>query len=282
MSVFFKAAGGKRQLLTELHKHVPDTFNRYFEPFVGAGALHFHLRETGFPGEAILNDGNVYIAMTYITVKNDLGRLVKLLKEFAGLYEREGEEFYYGVRTGMLAFNSVVHESAMRARAAAQFLFTNRTGFNGLWRVNASGKFNVPHGRYANPTICNEGVLSAARKALVHSRVYGLDFEEMLCIERPMRGDFVYFDPPYWPLGGYADFVNYTKEGFGQVDQERLRDVAIALKARGVKVLLSNADVPPVRALYAKRFEMRRVEARRSINSKTSRRKEKVGELLIW
>lgn len=280
MSVFLKCAGGKRQLLPELRKHVPEKFGRYFEPFVGGGALFFDLREQGRWNPATLNDRNAYIATAYRAVRQSPKALIRNLTLHAESYKAGGERYFYDVRKRLPALDGLPSGEATRASFAAKFLFLNRTCFNGLWRVNKSGAFNVPHGDYKNPTICMPGVIAAASKALTRAEVFSVDFEEVFNLEPAKAGDFVYFDPPYWPVGGYADFTEYTKGGFGPADQERLRDVALKLKKRGVRVLLSNADVA-VRKLYAQGFEMRKVTARRAINSKTTRRGS-VGELLIW
>ena len=267
--VFFKQAGGKRQLLSELRKHVPEKFGRYFEPFAGGAALFFDLA----PKSACLNDANPHMMAAYRALRDQPSRLIHALQDYAEKYAAGGEAYYYEARARQ------IHVQNGDVAAGAWFLFLNRTGFNGLWRVNSKGLFNVPHGAYKNPAICNRSVLQAASAALQGMALTCGDFERAL--RRQRQGDFVYCDPPYWPVGGYADFVNYTKEGFGPLDQERLRDVALRLKKAGVQVLLSNADLDPVHKLYAKSFEMRRVEARRAINSKATKRGN-VGELLIW
>ena len=162
---------------------------------------------------------------------------------------------------------------------AARFIFLNKAGFNGLYRVNKSGGFNVPAGKFKSPPmICDEENLRACSAALQGVAIWNASFD---AIDREaVPGDFVYFDPPYWPVSASADFTAYTKEPFGPAEQERLRDLALSLKRCGVHVLLSNADVPPVRKLYAKGFTIERVEARRAINSDASKRGS-VGELLI-
>jgi DNA adenine methylase len=153
----------------------------------------------------------------------------------------------------------------------------NRTCFNGLWRVNRKGLFNVSHGRYDNPTICDEAALAAASKTLQGVTLRCTDFEEIPA----SRGDFWYADCPYTPRSDTADFTSYTKAAFGPAEQERLRDLALRLKKRGAKVLLSNSDTPQAHRLYSRGFERRVVQARRNINSDASKR-DAVGELLIW
>jgi len=268
---FFKAVGGKRQLLPELRKHVPAKFGRYFEPFVGGGALFFDLA----PKRAALNDANPHMIAAYMALRDRPLSLITMLSAMAKAYAVDGEAYYYDIRTAMNSFGA-----PERSFAAERFLFLNRTCFNGLWRVNSKGLFNVPHGKYTNPTICPTGTLLAASTALQGVRLTCGEFDNPGSYTIT-RGDFWYADPPYWPVSATADFTSYTKGGFGPADQERLRDLALKLKKKGVVVLLSNADVEPVRKLYAKGFELRRVEARRNINS-AGKKRGAVGELLIW
>ena len=262
---FLKWVGSKRQLLPELRKHVP-VFKRYYEPFVGGGALFFDLA----PSIAFLGDQNARLITTYIVVRERVEELIALLKTYP--YEKE---FYLAMRAkdidDVSKFSSV--------EVAAWFIYLNRTGFNGLYRVNQSGGFNVPFGKYVNPTICNEEGLRAASKMLQRARISERDFEGMTMSAR--AGDFVYFDPPYVPVSATADFTSYTADGFGAADQERLRDHARVLITRGVHVVLSNSNTPLVRALYDKKpFVLHEVQARRSVNSRTAKR-GKVGELII-
>lgn len=271
---FIKYAGGKSQLLPELEKHIPKTIGRYYEPFVGGGAFFYCLcakQPTDKPLEAAMGDSNEELILTYKAVCDKPADLIRTLSKYAGRYAVEGEKFYYEAR----GYNT---SGMLKTERAARFIFLNRTCFNGLYRVNKKGEFNVPHGKYKNPTICDEVTLLTASDALAHTEIWHGDFERT--VSTAMRGDFVYFDPPYWPASESADFVSYTKDGFGSADHERLRDCALRLKKKGVHVLLSNADVSAVRKLY-KGFDMRRVEAKRNINSKGGKRGA-VGELLIW
>jgi len=286
VSVWFKAAGGKRGLLPEIDKHIPAKFGRYFEPFCGGAAVYFHLVETGRSGlVAHLNDANPHMMAAYAAVQNRLPELLRHLRAHEAHYYSGGrdvtdrtkkrrEAYYYGVRS---ADPDPVKK---QAEAAARFLFLNRAGFNGLYRVNKSGKFNVPHGKWKTPpTFCDEGTLTAASRALLGVTLTCEDFVKAL--KHVRRGDFVYADPPYIPVSATADFTTYTADGFSGEDQIRLRDEALRLKKLGVRVLLSNRDHPIVRKLYARGFEMRRIEARRYINSRSDRRGP-AGEVLIW
>lgn len=263
-----KWAGGKRQLLPEITKHVPMKFNRYFEPFFGGGALFFHLEAEGFMpfARAQINDANESLMRCYRAVRDDVDGVIRNLRPL-----KYDEKFYYAVRAKF--------PSGTDVQRAAQLIYLNRTCFNGLYRVNRTGQFNVPFGRYTNPTICDVDGLRAASRALKTADLGSVDFG--LAVGAARKGDFGYFDPPYWPASGSADFTSYTKSAFGPAEQERLRDIALVLKRRGVTVLLSNADVPPIRKLYAKGFELRKVLARRNINSAKAKRGN-VGELLIW
>jgi DNA adenine methylase len=259
---FVKWAGGKRQLLRELLKHVPPSYGRYFEPFLGGGALFFALR----PAVAILADVNERLIRTYTGVRDDVDRVVELLRT----YPHE-EKLFYRMRKIEIDLRS-------NAEVAAWFLYLNKTGFNGLYRVNRKNRFNVPFGRYENPKICDARTLRACSAALSKAVLAVEDFERIA--RRAKRGDFVYFDPPYAALSQTSSFTSYTSSGFGIDEQTRLRDVARALKKRGVHLLLSNSSAPSIRALYSKGFEVLEVSATRRVNSKASGRGA-VTELII-
>jgi DNA adenine methylase len=246
---FVKWAGGKGQLLTRLAPWVP-LGTRYLEPFVGGGALFFHLR----PAVAVLSDRNAHLMACYQMVRDDVEALISLLREYR---ERHSEAFYYGVRK---AFNSL--EMSAQQRAAA-FVYLNKTGFNGLYRENSRGEHNVPFGRYRNPAIFDEAVLRADAHALATVELRSGDFAETAALAR--EGDFVYFDPPYHPVSATARFTAYTRDAFDEREQARLAEVYRALDARGCRLLLSNSDTPLIRKLY-KGFRQTRVAAVRAIN----------------
>jgi DNA adenine methylase len=263
---FIKWVGGKRQLLHELHKHIPNKYGRYFEPFFGGGALYWSLQ----PENATIGDINQELTTTLKCIRNNVGELILHLSVFERLHISYNKDFFLDLRA-----RSPVTAVAI----AARFITLNRLGFNGLYRVNKSGGFNVPYGKWAlTPKVCDGANLRACSAALKHTTILHGEFSEIVLSAK--RGDFVYFDPPYWPVSKTANFTSYTTDGFSSEDQERLRDVAAKLKSRGVRVLLSNADVPQVRKLYKHGFEIRRVEARRSINNDSTKRGP-VGELLI-
>jgi DNA adenine methylase len=277
---FFKSPGGKRQLLPEIRKHIPPRFGTYFEPFVGGGALFFDLHNHGRITTAYLNDANPYMVSAYRALKVDPDGLIARLRMLADRHRKAGETHYYNLRKAMPALAELSPYACDWVEAGATFLFLNRTGFNGLWRVNSSGKYNVPFGRYANPTICDEEGLRVARAAVKLATVSCADFESFLEVRKPARGDFVYADCPYVPASSTSDFTSYTRDGFTMADQERLRDCAERLRRSGVHVVLTNSDTAIVRKLYSK-FEMRSVEAKRAINSVTTKRGA-VSELIIW
>jgi len=257
-----KWAGGKRQLLPALRGRTPERFKTYFEPFVGGGALFFAIR----PARAVLADANERLIRTYRGVRNDVDAVIALLKSY-----RYDPAFFYEMR-------EIDIDSRSDAEVAAWFIYLNRSGYNGLYRVNRRNRFNVPFGRYKNPKICNEAMLRASSLALRSAELVIADFET--AVAEAKRRDFVYFDPPYAPLSATSSFTSYTADGFGYDQQTRLRDVARRLKARGVSVLLSNSSAPLVRDLYSDGFDLTEVLATRAVNSKASGRGA-VAELLI-
>jgi DNA adenine methylase len=256
-----KWAGGKGQLLERLFAKVPKSYDRYFEPFLGGGALFFALR----PKRGVLSDVNREIIDCYTAVRDDVGGLVRALRE-----HRYESKHYYAVR-------DADPRTMPLAERAARTIFLNKTGFNGLYRVNRAGKFNVPFGRYAKPAICDEKNLRACSAALADVELIAGDFEKTAAHASP--GDFVYFDPPYVPLSRTAAFTAYAAGGFDLDAQSRLAGLFSKLAARGVEVLLSNSDVPEIRALYAP-FAIETIHATRVINSKATRRGP-ITELLV-
>jgi DNA adenine methylase len=262
---FLKWAGGKGQLMAQLEPLLPARpVRRYFEPFLGSAALFFALR----PREATLSDVNAELVDCYRAVQTDVEALVEALS--AHRYE---ERAFYRVREQDPAELSL-------AERAARTIYLNKTGYNGLYRVNRAGRFNVPFGRYTNPGFASRESLANLRdcsRALARVRLLVRDFGEVVRDAR--EGDLVYFDPPYVPLSETSDFTAYVPGGFGPRDQERLASVVHALSERGVLVMLSNSDTPVVRDLYA-RYRIDVVSAARSINSRANRR-GKVAEVVV-
>jgi DNA adenine methylase len=259
---FLKWAGGKRQLLPSLLQHAPANPGRYFEPFIGGGALFFALR----PKKAVLADVNKRLIRAYMGVRKSVDEVIRLLRDYP-----HDPEFFYRFREKNI-------DDGTDAEVAAWVIYLNKTGFNGLYRVNRGNRFNVPFGRYANPTICDEPTLRASSAALAEAVLRVQDFGAV--VEKAKAGDFVYFDPPYVPLSTTSSFTSYTSQGFGDAEQTRLRDTALRLKERGVRVLLSNSSAPSVRKLYARGFTISEVSATRLVNSKATARGAIV-ELLI-
>lgn len=255
---FLKWVGGKGRLLGQLLPLLPPGVElmRHVEPFLGGGALFFAQR----PKRALLADVNPALVDTYCAVRDEVEAVVDALVSLA---RHHGVDAYYRVRE---RFNAA---RAPRAERAAMFIYLNKTCFNGLYRVNRSGAFNVPAGRYAKPRILDPGLLLAASHALRHAHIEHASFEETLRLAHP--GDFVYFDPPYVPASATANFTAYAADGFTGRDQERLRDVFRVLDRRGCKVMLSNSDVPLTRDLY-REFRVDRVVAPRAINCDATRR----------
>jgi len=259
---FVKWAGGKRQLLPALKMRAPSTYGRYFEPFIGGGALFFALR----PARAVLSDVNTRLIRTYRGVRDDVDGVIARLETYP--YD---ETFFYEMR-------EIDIDARSDADVAAWFIYLNKTGYNGLYRVNRKNRFNVPFGRYTNPAICDEPNLRRCSAALQGVDLVEGGFEES--VRAAARGDFVYFDPPYVPLSATSSFTAYTSAGFGAEEQTRLRDVARALKRRGVMVMLSNSSAPFVHKLYARGFRIDEVPATRAVNSRASGRGA-VPELII-
>ena len=260
---YVKWVGGKRRLLPQLLQLVPPGFDgTYHEPFVGGGALFYALR----PSQAHLGDLNLRLARTYRAVRDSVDEVIELLRDMR--YEKE---FFRAQRR-----RSIDEETDIQV--AAWFIFLNKAGYNGMYRVNKQNIFNVPFGRYVNPTICDAGNLRACSAVLQGVEIHHGDFETEL--KRAEPGDFVYCDPPYVPLSASSSFVSYTVDGFGDADQIRLRDLAVELKQRGVHVQLSNSSADRVRELYAEGFALTEVQVPRAINSKANGR-GKVTELLI-
>ena len=257
MRPFLKWVGGKRGLLDQLEPFLPIRFGAYHEPFLGSAAMFFAVR----PRRASLSDLNAHLVNLYEVVRD---HPIGLLRDLNRLARAHSPDQYYQVRT---SFNE--EPDARPILRAARFLYLNKTCFNGLWRVNRSGMFNVPAGRYTNPTISNPPLIRAASEALAGTKIRHCTYDEALSNVKP--GDFVYLDPPYVPLNPTSNFTSYHAEGFTDADQGLLRDMFAELDARGAQVMLSNSDSELVWDLY-QGFRIDQVWARRSINSKAQNR----------
>ena len=268
---FVKWVGGKRQLLKQfrdLGLYPPDEFDpitsTYFEPFVGGGAVFFDL----LPKKAELSDLNKELVITYNVIRSNVEELIKTLKRHK--YEKE---YYLKIRAKKI-------ENLSDIQIAARFIFLNRTGFNGLYRVNKQGGFNVPFGRYNDPLICDEENLLRVSKSLQNILVKHQDYKAVL--HKAKKGDFIYFDPPYFPVSKTASFTAYTAEAFLEKEQTELRDTFVELHKRGCYVMLSNSDTPFINEIYSgfKDVKISKIVAGRAINSKGSGR-GKITEVLV-
>lgn len=268
---FLKWAGGKRQLLPELRKYIPSLSQNatYYEPFVGGGALFFDLQRK----RAVINDTNAELINCYQVIRDDVENLIAALSQ-----HRNDEAYYYEVRDWDRSPDFAARPAVERA---ARVIFLNKTCYNGLFRVNSRGQFNVPFGRYKAPTIVDEAVLRAVSKYLNNHKdtikMLNGDFEEVVCGAK--RGDFIYFDPPYDPVSDTASFTGYDVNGFSRAEQTRLKGVVDELRRRECKVLLSNAYTPFIADLYSS-YTCVKVGATRAINSNAQRR-GKVDEILV-
>ena len=273
---FVKWAGGKTQILSALRDAAPREVGTYFEPFVGGGALFFALAsdELHRPRRAVLNDLSPELMVAFQIVRDDPQRLIEQLDALAGRYLAADAEarkaLYYAVRE---------EQPEAPVEAAARMIFLNKTCFNGLYRVNRRGRFNVPHGRYRRPKILDVETLLAASAALRDVELLCVDFER--ACEGAAPGDLVYLDPPFYPLSVTSSFTAYTEEAFGREDQLRLKWLVDDLTARGVDVMLSNSPHQWVLGLYeGGRYDIARIPARRVINSRGDRRSA-IDELLV-
>jgi DNA adenine methylase len=254
---FLKWVGGKQQLLPQFEPLFPAKFNRYFEPFVGGGAVFFHLWNTRrLPSNIFLFDNNPELINAYVVARDKVEELIGALKHHQRLHSKS---HYYEVRN-LDRENGDLSD----VERAARTVYLNRTCYNGLFRVNSKGQFNVPIGSYASPQILLEPVVRAASAALQNVALEVKDFRSVGTL--PQRGDFFYFDPPYDPLTKTASFTSYTSEDFSENDQRVLASVVAALSEGGAYIMLSNSKTPLVLELY-KDFKIKIVQARRAVNS---------------
>lgn len=263
---FVKWVGGKRALLPAIRKFAPLEFNNYHEGFVGGGAVFFALGSRA--KKAYLSDRNLDLVVTYQVIKEDPTHLIARLKQHAAEHHQRGSDYYYEVR----AF-----EPTDPVEVAARFIYLNKTCFNGLYRVNKLGKFNVPVGSYKSPNIVQEENILACHQVLKNATIRVGDFGTIV---KAKEGDFCYFDPPYHPLSDMS-FTEYTHDSFTEHDQVRLRDFVLKLHKAGVHVMLSNSKTKFIEGLYnSKIFKRHTVQAPRTVNCKADARGA-VDEILI-
>ncbi len=261
---FVKWAGGKRQLLKQLVFFAPTKFNRYFEPFVGGGALFFKL----MPSIAIISDANYELINAYKVIRDNVEELIESLKK-----HRNEEDYFYKIR-------ALDPNQLSPVERASRFIFLNKTCFNGLYRENSKGEFNVPFGKYKKPKICDENNLRAVSKFLnsINLKILHADYKEVCSF--PEKGDFVYLDPPYIPVSKTANFTTYLSLGFSEEEHKVLSSVFKELDKKGCFVMLSNADHPLIRELY-KDYKIVELTTNRAINCVGGKRKGAGKELLI-
>lgn len=254
---FVKWAGGKRQLINSLFDNIPTSFSNYYEPFVGGGALFFKLWSEGLVDRAYLNDSNPDLIGAYNVIKQNPLELINELKSRKYVND---SRIYYQIRE---------FKPENEIEKAARFLYLNRTAFNGLYRVNSQGKFNVPFGKYIHPKICDEENILLVSEALQKATITLGDFS--VAAKKARKGDFAYFDPPYHPLSKTSSFTSYTDNNFTEKDQRRLSALFSKLDDRGVYVMLSNSYSPLIIDLYSN-YSPTKVMARRNINCKADKR----------
>lgn len=260
-----KWVGGKRQLMFELLKNMPENYNRYFEPFIGGGALFFYLQ----PDNAYISDMNEELINLYQVVRDNVDELITDLQK-----HDISKEYFMEIRN---IDRTDEYKNWSDVKKASRFIYLNRTCFNGMYRVNSKGEFNVPFGHYKNPRILDENNLINCSNLLQRTEIKHADFSEIL--KKVKKGDFVYFDPPYVPLSETSSFTSYTKDGFDMDMQFKLRDVCDELDTIGVKFLLSNSDTKLVNELY-ENYNIKKVFASRQINANADGR-GKITEVLV-
>lgn len=266
---FLKWVGGKRQLMASIVGHLPDDISRYryIEPFVGGGAVFFHLQ----PTDAVINDSNSELINVYRVIKDYPGELIADLKK-----HKNEPDYFYEIRaldrTGAL-------DKLTPVERASRVIYLNKTCFNGLYRVNSTGEFNAPFGRYKKPNIVNELKIRAVSRYLNSGNIIikNEDYEEVL--KQAGEKSFVYLDPPYHPISVSSGFTGYVQGGWNMYDQVRLREACDVLDARGIKFLLSNSSAPFIREQYSN-YKIVTVKASRAVNSNGAERGE-IDEVLI-
>ena len=261
---FVKWVGGKRQLMQELENNFPKQFGTYHEPFLGGGAVMFNLLTKEPRLSCNVSDFNSDLILAYVTIRDKLGKLIESLENHSKNYHKDPFEYYYQVRQ---------QEPKQQIEKVSRLLFLNKTCFNGLYRVNKKGKFNVPLGRYTNPNIVNKENLTTVSKILKSKKIKisCRDFEAVL--DDAKKDDLVYFDPPYQPVSNTANFTSYTHRDFTEDDLERLAGLGDQLNSKGCHVLLSNSNSKIVKDVFSKKYwKISSIDANRAINSNAQKR----------
>ena len=269
VSPILKWVGGKRQLLDSIEPLIPKC-STYYEPFIGGGAVLFSRQ----PNKAVINDSNPELINVYLTIKNEPEALIKKLKEHK---ENSSEDYFYSIRA--LDRDKQTFENMTNVERAARIIYLNKTCYNGLFRVNSSGEFNSPWGRYKNPNITNETTINALHTYFNKASITIKCGDYRDALKGIRKGAFVYFDPPYMPISSSASFTGYTAGGFGEQEQIALKEQCDVLNAKGIKFLLSNSSCPFIEDLY-KDYIIEHVNAKRAINANPEKRGE-IKEVLV-
>lgn len=269
VSPILKWVGGKRQLLDSIEPLIPKC-STYYEPFIGGGAVLFSRQ----PDKAVINDSNPELINVYLTIKNEPEALIEKLKEHKA---NSSEEYFYSIRA--LDRDKEVFENMTDIERAARIIYLNKTCYNGLFRVNSSGEFNSPWGKYKNPNITNETTINALHTYFNKANITIKCGDYRDALKGIRKGAFVYFDPPYMPISSSASFTGYTAGGFGEQEQIALKEQCDALNAKGIKFLLSNSSCPFIEDLY-KEYIIEHVKAKRAINANPEKRGE-IKEVLV-
>ena len=261
---FVKWVGGKRQLMQVLEDNFPKQFDIYHEPFLGGGAVMFNLLSKEPKLSCNVSDFNSDLILAYITIRDKLGKLIESLETHSKNYHKDSSEYYYEVRK---------QEPKQQIEKVSRLIFLNRTCFNGLYRVNKKGQFNVPLGRYTNPNIINKENLTAVSKIL-HSEKIKISCRGFEAVFKDAKkNDLVYFDPPYQPISSTSNFTSYTHRDFTEKDLKRLVDLANQLNSKGCHVLLSNSNSKTVKDYFSeKHWSIIEIDANRAINSNSKKR----------
>ena len=261
---FVKWAGGKRQLIPVLNENLPNLMGTYYEPFLGGGALLFHILSEKNGQKCSVSDLNSDLVLTYTTIRDKANEIISSLKNHEKNYKKDAKSYYYSVRDS---------NPRSAVEKTSRLIFLNRTCFNGLYRVNSKGKFNVPLGKYTNPNIVNEDNIRSVSHILQSQKVSikCRDFGSVL--DDAKKGDFVYFDPPYQPVSNTANFTNYTQKSFTLDDLGRLAKLCLDLDSKGCNVMLSNSHSQEVSDMFTeKQWKIKKIAANRSINSNSKKR----------
>lgn len=270
ISPILKWVGGKRQLLADIMPLINQNCSTYVEPFVGGGAVFFELQ----PKKAIINDYNAELINVYEVIRNFPEELISILEEYS---RKNTEEFFYKLRA---LDRNEEYAALSNIKKAARIIYLNKTCYNGLYRVNSAGQFNSPYGKYKNPNIVNAATIRAMSRYLDNPKITIKQGDYREVLKGLRKGAFVYLDPPYMPISSSSSFTGYTENGFSYEQQAELKNECDKLKEKGISFLQSNSDCPEIRELY-KEYEIRTVQAKRSINSNANKRGE-ISEVLIY